>query len=152
MKKYIWPWFLIFLSCDDELVCGNQEEIAELYLQFFTYRNATTVPASFNSITAQYDTIMLVVELPDEPVGTLRVPVNALDDQTIYDFETDSGVYKLKFNYASSIFLDNRNCPPVYRIGNLRFEDGGGIQEIDSIGIRVQELSTLISPHVEVYL
>lgn len=159
MKKFLWAILVFTLSCDDELECGNQEETDEVYLQFFEYRTQSLIDASFNNIQIFYgDTLTFFVDSLQVGVGnSLILPVNPLDNQTTYVFATDSGNHTAVMNYSSNVFLDNKNCPATFRIGNLSFSlsfDGEAPEgeTIDSVSVLVRDLSKLVAPHVEIYL
>ena len=144
MKK--WPFlFLIAIaafSCEDDNVCGITEQSDEVFMAFFNYETKELLDADFDSVAVFFQ---------DQNVFYLdtafALPIDVQGSFTDYMFYTDSTDYDLRINYRSQILIDNEECDPVFRISALEASS----EELDSISIKVVELSKLIAPHVEIY-
>ena len=144
MKK--WTLILIIVitgfSCEYNNTCGISERSHELYLGFFHYSTKKGRVVDFDSVG---------VSFVDESVFYLDtvafLPLDLNGFVTDYVLFTDSTDYHLKITYRAELLIENEDCDPVFRVFDLEASS----ENFDSLSIKVIELTTLLSPHVEIY-
>ena len=151
VKKWTFLFLIAFLafSCEDDNTCGITEQSDELFVEFFNYQTGELLAVDFDSVGVMFGNAG-VFYLADTTAAILPLDVSGL--VTDFTFHTDSADFDFRFSYRTEIIIENEKCDPVFRIFAL---DASFIEmdslSIDSVSIRVFELTKLASPHVEIY-
>lgn len=130
-------------SCEDDNTCGITERSDDLFVQFFNFETKQLRTVDFDTVSVVFGEE--VFSLTDTTASILPVDVNS--SVTNFTFHTDSIDYDFQLSYRSEILIENEKCDPVFRIFALE----GSSVELDSIVIKVFELTNRVSPHVEIY-
>lgn len=130
------------ISCEDDNTCGISDRSRELYPGFFNYSTKGARTVNFDSVG---------VEFAGEAIFYLDsadfLPIDLNGSVTNYLLFTDSLDYDLEITYRTELLIENEDCDPVFRI----FDLDASSENFDSLEFKVIELTTLLSPHVEIY-
>lgn len=149
MKRLMFLVGLVILGCEDYDDCGVSNLSEELHLQFHDMDTKKTKKVIFDAMTVQF-TDGGVINYQDTIGATGYVfPVSLADTLTHYSFVTDTAVYNFELWYDLEAIVENPECGPIFRVKQLNYNRE--TLTFDSAAIKVLELTTLISPHVEVY-
>ena len=151
-----WRWLLILptlWACQDLAECGVSDFSQELYIQVFDSATLETRD------TAVFNEVVILLPnssggsnsgaiLGDTLFGSAALPLDLPQTSTTFLFTTDSIIYDLELSYKVITTIENPECDPVLRVKQLQASS----TTIDSIAVRVFELTKNFSPHVEIYL
>ena len=130
------------ISCEDDNTCGISDRSSELYPGFFDYSTKGVRAVDFDSVS---------VSFVGESVFYLDsadfLPIDLNGSITDYVLFTDSTDYDLKITYRTELLIENEDCDPIFRVFDLEASS----ENFDSLEFKVIELTTLLSPHVEIY-
>lgn len=135
---------LCFVSCGYTNTCGITERSEEIFLKFYNYETNQLLVVDFDSVGVVFDNEEVFYAI-DTTASIL--PIDVGGSTTGFILYTDSIDYDFKLVYHSELLIENDICNPVFRISALEATS----EKVDSIAIKVLELTKLISPHVEIY-
>ena len=142
MWKFLFLIAAVGFSCEDDNTCGISERSSELFPGFFDFESKTQREVNFDSVS---------VAFAGEPIFYLDtaafLPVDLNGSVTDYVLFTDSTDYDLKITYRAELFIENEDCDPVFRVFDLEASS----ENFESLSLQVLELTTSLSPHVEIY-